>query len=134
MTSSYFTGMKENGCRWLATSASLVMSYPMINIEQWRELGCWFELGGLVVGLDWGSCRKYCVEAGTRVSQTKRHGWVVMGAEKHFDMLGVSISEALPHYAASLSDLPCQQCDAEKSQLDCCDAVNAGSKRLKTDY
>jgi hypothetical protein len=79
-----------------------------------------------------GSCRKYCVEAGTRVPQTKKYGWVLMGADRQVDMLGVSISEALPHHTALLSILPCKLCDAENSLQDHRNGVNAESKRLKT--
>jgi hypothetical protein len=79
-----------------------------------------------------GSCRKYRVDAGTRVPQTEKYGWVLMGADRQVDMLGVSISEALPHYNALLSILPCDLCDAENSLQDRRNGVNAESKRLKT--
>jgi hypothetical protein len=67
------------------------------------------------------------------VPQTEEFGWVLMGADKQYDMLGVSISEALPHNSASLSDPPCELCDAEKSLQDRRDGImKAESKRLKT--
>jgi len=64
--------------------------------------------------------------------QTEKHGWVLMGADKQFEMLGVSILEALPHHTASFSAPHCEQCDSEKSLQDHHEVANAERKRLKT--
>ncbi|CAB9515517.1 expressed unknown protein [Seminavis robusta] len=79
-----------------------------------------------------GSCRQYRVEGGTHVAQTKKHGWVLMGGDAQFDMLGVSISEALPQHVSSVSTFePITSCCAEKSVSD--RRAAASAKKQKTE-
>ena len=61
-----------------------------------------------------GSCRTYRVDdKQKRVEHTEKFGWKVLGKNTQFDMLGVSISEALPHHAASVNAPLHPSCEAE---------------------
>ena len=67
-----------------------------------------------------GSCRTYRVDdKQKRVEHIEKFGWKVLGKNTQFDMLGVSISEALPHHAASMNAPLYPSCEAENhmSQL-----------------
>jgi hypothetical protein len=93
MTSSCFTGGEGSGCRLLATNQQCKMGNELHDPEHaaWPK-----DKVGLSVWIG-GKCRRYqLVEDGDHVPQTERHGWVLMGSEQQFIMLGVSISEALP--------------------------------------
>ena len=87
-----------------------------------------------------GSCRKYRVEDGCRVPLTEKFGWKVLGQDAQFDMLGVSVSEALAHHTASLNAPACTFCAAEQHMLELQadarlereKAVSAGRKKQKT--
>lgn len=62
-----------------------------------------------------GSCRSYRVDdKQQRVAHTEKHGWKVLGKDTQFDLLGVSISEALPHRAASMNAPLHANCEAEE--------------------
>ena len=79
-----------------------------------------------------GSCRKYRVnEWGARAPCVVKNGWKAMGQDTQFDMLGVSISEALPHHVASVNAPACEFCEAEQHMKERKEAACAGPKRLK---
>ena len=80
-----------------------------------------------------GSCRMYRIDkAGARVPCAEKFGWKVLGQDTQFDMLGVSISEALPHHVASVNSHVCEFCDAEQHMLERKEVAVAEHKRQKT--
>ena len=98
---------------------------PEEKNRAWNDVGLSVWIGG--------SCRTYRgVGDGERVPSTRRYGWVVMGASVQYDLLGVSISEALPENISSLNSPPCVMCEAEMSVQAYREALTEEPKRQKT--
>ena len=115
----------KNGYRLLVISASSAKGLLKKRIEEHgitSDFSVW-------IG---GSCRKYRVGDGVRVPSTERYGWVVMGASVQYDLLGLSISEALPENVTLLISPPCKMCEAEMAVQTWREASNESSKRQKT--
>lgn len=125
-TYDFFVFHRNDG-NWITAAGyqcKLGNELPDEHHRAWTNVGLSVWIGG--------SCRKYRVESATRVQQTEKYGWVLMAAEKQFDILGVSILQALPRRSVLLSNLPCKLCDAEKSLRHRRDVADAENKRLKT--
>jgi hypothetical protein len=89
--------------------------------DAWPEvcLSVWIE----------GKCRKYRVqEDGKRVSEKLHRGWVLLGESGQADVLGVSVSEALPQ-DPMCEENPC--CFAEMAWKDQEEQAVAGEKSAK---
>jgi len=80
-----------------------------------------------------GLCKQYRVnpDTGARLSQKEKNGWILMARDTQVDMLGVSISEALPEQTADLNAPPCEKCAAEQSVLERQEEATQGTKRQK---
>ena len=117
----------RDGEKWAPAAGyqcKLGQETPDENHKAWEDVGLSVWIGG--------SCRRYRVEDGVRVASKEKYGWVLMVADMQYDMLGVSISEALPENVTSLNNPLCTMCDAEIALKDRREALSEGSKRQKT--
>jgi hypothetical protein len=94
--------------------------------DAWPEipLSVWIE----------GKCRKYRVqEDGKRVSEKLHRGWVLLGESGQADVLGVSVSEALPQVSVSEENPCCLAEMAWKAQEEVC-AGEKSAKKARTNH
>mmetsp|Transcript_1124 Transcript_1124/g.2486 ORF Transcript_1124/g.2486 Transcript_1124/m.2486 type:complete len:298 (+) Transcript_1124:965-1858(+) len=112
----------RDGEKWVPHAGyqcKLGQETPDERHRAWDDIGLSVWIGG--------SCRRYRVEDGERVPATEKHGWVLMGGSVQSEMLGVSISEALPENVTSLNNPLCTTCDAEMAVKTRCEALTEES-------